>query len=72
MHTYGAVGFPGAVGSTNVTHVRWERAPISDAPFYIGKEGYATIAYEVTVDHTGFARGVTTGFPGAKNDKTII
>ncbi|CAM9541507.1 unnamed protein product, partial [Choristocarpus tenellus] len=23
MRTYGAVGFPGAVGSTDVTHVRW-------------------------------------------------
>ncbi|CAN0023821.1 unnamed protein product [Choristocarpus tenellus] len=71
-HAHVCVVFPGAVGSTDVTNVRWERAPISDAPYYIGKEGYATVAYEVAVDHTGFARGVTAGFPGAKNDKTII
>ncbi|CAM9773868.1 unnamed protein product, partial [Choristocarpus tenellus] len=72
MHTYGAEGFPGAVGSTDVTRVRWERVPISDAPYYIGREGYMTVAYEATVDHTGFARRVTAGFPGAKNDKTTI
>ncbi|CAN0499498.1 unnamed protein product, partial [Discosporangium mesarthrocarpum] len=37
MHMYEAVGFPGAVGSTDVTHVGWERAPISEAVHYMGK-----------------------------------
>ncbi|CAN0157482.1 unnamed protein product, partial [Discosporangium mesarthrocarpum] len=53
---YEAVGFPGAVSSTDVTHVRWERAPISYSVHYTGKEGYETVAYEVTVDHTQKSR----------------
>ncbi|CAN0445729.1 unnamed protein product, partial [Discosporangium mesarthrocarpum] len=72
MHMYVAVGFPGAVGSTDVTHVRWERAPISEGVHYMGKEGFAVVAYQVTIDQTGYARGVTVGFPGARNGKTIM
>ncbi|CAN0209784.1 unnamed protein product [Discosporangium mesarthrocarpum] len=34
MGVYQAVGFPGAVGSTECTQLRWERAPISDLPLY--------------------------------------
>ncbi|CAM9452219.1 unnamed protein product [Choristocarpus tenellus] len=30
------------------------------------------VAYEVTVDHAGYARGVTAGFPGAKKDEIFI
>ncbi|CAB1103160.1 unnamed protein product [Ectocarpus sp. CCAP 1310/34] len=39
---------------------------------FTGKEGFPTIAYEVTVDHVGRALAVTNGFTGATNDKTII
>ncbi|CAM9168548.1 unnamed protein product, partial [Discosporangium mesarthrocarpum] len=72
VRMYVALRFPGAVGSIDVTHVRWERAPISEGVHYMRKEGFMTVAYQVTVDHTGFARGVTVGFPGARNDKTIL
>ncbi|CAN0446626.1 unnamed protein product [Discosporangium mesarthrocarpum] len=60
MRMYEAVEFPGAVGSSDVTHVRWERAPTSEGVHYMGKEGLVTVAYQVTVDHTGFAQGVMT------------
>ncbi|CAM9655721.1 unnamed protein product, partial [Discosporangium mesarthrocarpum] len=36
-----------------------------------GWEGYPSIAYQITVDHSGRALAVTEGFAGAKNDKTI-
>ncbi|CAN0435080.1 unnamed protein product [Discosporangium mesarthrocarpum] len=38
----------------------------------MGKEEFATVTYQVAVDHSGFAPGVTVGFPGAENDKTIM
>ena len=72
MDQYDKLGFTGAVGSTDVTHIRWDCCRFSLARSFTGKEGYPTIAYQVTADHTGRALAVTTGFPGAQNDKTII
>jgi Plant transposon protein len=69
---YAAVGFPGAVGSSDVTHVPWDKDPCQQARHYVGKEGFATVAYEVTVDHTMCVQAVTRGFHGAVNDKTIV
>jgi hypothetical protein len=42
--------------------------------YYTGKEKFPTVAYEVTVDHSGRVLGATRGlnFAGAKNDKTIV
>ncbi|CAM9570424.1 unnamed protein product [Discosporangium mesarthrocarpum] len=37
--TYTRLGFPCAVGSCNVTHVRWDKAPASRTVYYTGKEG---------------------------------
>ncbi|CAM9702796.1 unnamed protein product [Discosporangium mesarthrocarpum] len=68
--TFGKLRFPGAVGSTDVTHIRC--APASHATYYRGKEGCPSTAYQVTVDHSGHALAVTEGFAGAKNDKVII
>jgi Plant transposon protein len=67
-----AVGFPGAVGSSDVTHVPWDKTPCQQARHYVGKEGFTTVAYEVTVDHTMRVQAVTRGFHGAVNDKTIV
>ena len=36
-----------------------------------GKEGYPTLSYEVTVDHTKRIIAATKGFKGALNDKTV-
>ncbi|CAN0416889.1 unnamed protein product, partial [Ascophyllum nodosum] len=72
MGEYDKVGFTGAIGSTDVTHVKWDCFPFSLQRSYTGEEGYPTIAYQATVDHTGNVLSVTRGFPGAQNDKTII
>ncbi|CAN0203620.1 unnamed protein product [Discosporangium mesarthrocarpum] len=69
---YECLNFHGAVGFTDVTNVQWDMAPYMEAVHYNGKEGVPSIAYEVTVDHTRFVQRLTAGFPGAKNDKTII
>ena len=40
-------------------------------PLYKGKEGYPTVAYNVTVDHSRRVMAVHGAFLGARNDKTI-
>lgn len=72
MNMYDALGFTGAIGSADVTHVAWGCAPHSHEKSYKGKEGFATLAYQAIVSHSGKVLGVTKGFPGAQNDKTII
>jgi hypothetical protein len=72
MKVYSKLGFPGAIGSTDCVHIRWERCPVGHRFFHKGKEGYPTLSYEVTCDHTGKIIAVTQGHPGARNDKTIV
>ena len=72
MSDYDRLGFTGAVGSTDVTHVKWACCPTSHARTYTGKEGFPTVAFQATVDHSGRILAVTKGFAGATNDKTII
>ncbi|CAN0496873.1 unnamed protein product, partial [Ectocarpus sp. 12 AP-2014] len=64
MDAYDLLGFTGAIGSTDVTHIRWVCCPYSWARQYTGKEGFPSIAYQAIVDHTGRVL--------AMNDKTII
>ncbi|CAN0410174.1 unnamed protein product, partial [Pylaiella littoralis] len=72
MDCYRKLGFTGAIGSTDVTHVGWGMCPFTLGRSFTGKEGFPTLAFEVTVDHAGRAIGVTQGFTGATNDKTIV
>ena len=72
MRMYHLLGFTGAIGSTDVTHIGWAMCPFTLGRSYTGKEGFPTIAYQVTVDHAGRAIAITSGFTGATNDKTII
>ena len=39
---------------------------------HVGKEGFPTLAYDVSCDHAGIAFHVTPGTYGSCNDKTII
>ncbi|CAN0110840.1 unnamed protein product [Ectocarpus sp. 6 AP-2014] len=72
MEQYDRLGFTGAMGSMDVTHIAWSRCPYNQARSYTGKEGFPTIGYQVTVDHAGRAIAVTEGFTGSTNDKTIV
>lgn len=66
------LGFTGAAGSTDVTHVKWDCFPHSEQRLHTGKEGYPSIVYQATVDNSGRVLAVTTGFPGSFHDKMII
>ena len=68
---YSRMGLPGAIGSTDCVHVKWERCPASRSNLYTGKEGYRTISYQATVNHKMRFISVTRGFHGSANDKTI-
>ena len=72
MLVYKRLGLNGAIGSTDCTHVRWERCPVSLANICTGKEGYATLAWQVTVDHHLFCQSVQQSKFGSYNDKTIV
>ncbi|CAM9826734.1 unnamed protein product [Sphacelaria rigidula] len=72
MEDFHKLGFTGAVGSADVTHVKWDACPYSEQRTHTGKEGYPTLAYQATVDHSGRVLAVMPGCPGSFNDKTII
>lgn len=69
---YARMGLPGCIGSTDCVHIRWERCPAGGRTGHKGKEGYPTLSYEVTVDHSKRIMAATQGHPGARNDKTIV
>jgi len=41
------LGFPGMIGSVDVVHFRWDQCPAVLAPYYKGKEHFATLGYEM-------------------------
>lgn len=47
LKVYSRLGFPGAIGSIDCTHVMWGRCPALYQNTYTGKEKKATVAYEV-------------------------
>ena len=72
LAVYNRLGFPGAVGSVDCTHVLWGRCPAQFQNTYTGKAKKATVAYEVTVNHSGKCLHISAGHPGSRNDKTIV
>jgi Plant transposon protein len=72
LAVYNRLGFPGCIGSTDCVHIIWERCPVGERFLHKGKEGFPTLSYEVTVDHSSKIIAVTNGFPGATNDLTIV
>lgn len=70
--TYRSLGYPGAVGSIDCTHVPWERCAFSETTTHKGKEGYTTVVFEAICDHANRILASTKGYPGAENDKTVV
>ena len=70
---YAAAGFPGCVGSTDCVHIRWDLCPsLWFSSYKNGKHSYASIAYEMTVDHSKRFQACTIGHYGTTSDKTIV
>ena len=71
MAQYRRKGFPGAMGSVDVTHVYWDRVRADEQCDHVGKEGKPTLAFQAIVDFTRRVLANTHGFAGAENDNTI-
>ncbi|CAM9380065.1 unnamed protein product [Choristocarpus tenellus] len=56
MEAY-CLGFRGAVGSTDVTLIRWDKCSVIDARSYKGKESFQPLPYEVTIHHSMLVLG---------------
>ena len=72
MAVYDRLGFPGCIGITDCVHIKWERNSIDDRVLHKGKEGFPTLSYELTCDHTSKITSVTHGSPGTRSDRTIV
>ena len=72
LEVYARLGFPGAIGSVDCTHVYWGRCPALFQNTYSGKEKKPTVAYKVTVNRSGCCLYISPGHPGSRNDKTIV
>ena len=71
-HVYRQLGLPGCCSSTDGVHVAWMRAPSVLSHLYVGKEGFPTLQFNVSCDHTLKIVHVAGAQPGARNDKTCI
>ena len=69
---YRKCGLPGAVGSLDCTHFKWDNCPWSEHRVHTGKEGYPSVVVEAMCDHAGRITAATKSYPGAKNDQTVI
>lgn len=65
-------GMPGCISSMDVCHVRYDRCPYAARYPHTGKEGYPTLGYQFHVGHNREIYWVSHGFPGARNDKTVV
>jgi hypothetical protein len=56
----------------DVVHVRNHMCPFAHLSNYKGEEGYPTIGYQVHVGHNMMIYYLGSGFPGARNGKTVV
>ena len=72
MARYTEVGLPGAMGSKDVVHVKWGRAPAGDFNRCKGKESYPSIAFQCISNFDRRILGVSRAQYGTRNDKSIV
>jgi Plant transposon protein len=53
MNVYRKMGFPGAVGSVDATHIRWHMCPVEFVHAATGKEKYPSVAFQVCLTSDG-------------------
>lgn len=70
MRVYEKMGFPGAFCETDGVHVAWANCAARQKPRFVGKEGYPTVAFDVSVTHNHEVINIADWCAGAVNDKT--
>jgi len=72
MAEYMDAGLPGAVGSTDATHILLERVPNKHRQAHLGfKSSHTARAYNITVNHRRRILACTDGSPARWNDMTL-
>ena len=71
MERYRRLGFPGAIGSVDCTHVKWSMCSKDDRWLASDKEGYPTLSFEVVVSHSRYCYHCSCAFYGSYNDIAI-
>lgn len=68
---YEDLGFPGACGSMDATHLRLNKCPEGLKQLATGKEGYPSLAYQAICTPNREILYCSTGYLGSYNDMTI-
>ena len=71
VEDYTRMGFPGCVGSMDVTHIMWKQCPSTLRHVCTGRYHCPTVAFQMVCDHTRRIHHVSRPFYGATNDITI-
>ena len=73
MHEYKKAGHPGCVGSTDATHIPFERVEYRLRQSHLGfKSSHTSRTYNITVNHRRQILATTEGHPARWNDKTLV
>ena len=70
MEVYKKLGFPGCYAETDGVHIPWDSCPAVMTGRFKGKEGYPTVAFNVSVLHSRKIIEVPEYCAGAVNDQT--
>jgi hypothetical protein len=68
---YRWMGFPGCVGSMDVTHLHWGNCPSELRHHCIGRYGYPTLGFNFICSHNRRIQHISKPFYGATNDITV-
>ena len=72
-HEFNMAGFHGCVGSSDATHVTWEKCYAKLKNQHTSfKSSLTTRAFNLTVNHRRRILASTLGVPGSWNDKTLV
>ena len=73
MHEYKKAGLPGCVGSTDATHIPFERVEYRLRQSHLGfKSSHTSRTYNITVNHRRQILATTKGHPAKWNNKTLV
>jgi hypothetical protein len=71
LQVFAKCGYCGSAFSMDVVHVAWPACPAALSALCRGKEGYATLAFNVSGTHTKKIISCMKSAYGARNDKSI-
>ena len=71
MEIYSKIGFPGAVGSVDCTHVRWNACPHDVRTLCTNQSTKPTLSFQIIVDHSRRIHHCSRAYVGTTSDKTI-